>query len=54
MFGIGAGAIAQVIVQIAPSIRDKDGRSAAHPAGGRRPAQPASCVMYATGLLVSV
>ena len=42
MFGIGAGAIAQVIVQIAPAIRGDDG-PAAQPAHGRRPAdRPAS------------
>ena len=52
MFGIGAGAIAQVIVQIAP-VDPRRGRAAAHPAGGRRPAD-GLLVMYATGLLVSV
>jgi zinc transporter ZupT len=52
MFGIGAGAIAQVVVQIAPQIRDRAGRLL-HPlavwgllAG--------LAVMFATGLLVSV
>jgi zinc transporter, ZIP family len=52
MFGVGAGAIAQVIVQIAPQIRDSAGR-VLHPF--------AICglltglaVMYATSLLVSL
>ena len=52
MFGVGAGAIAQVIVQIAPQIRDSAGR-VLHPL--------AICglltglaVMYATSLLVSL
>jgi ZIP family zinc transporter len=52
MFGIGAGAIAQVIVQIAPAVRDESGRLL-HPlaAGGLL---TGLVVMYATGLLVSV
>ena len=52
MFGIGAGAIAQVVVQIAPSIRGADGRLL-NPlsAGGLA---TGLLVMYATGLLVSV
>jgi ZIP family zinc transporter len=52
MFGIGAGAIAQVIVQIAPSVRDQAGRLL-HPlaAGG---GLVGLGVMYTTGLLVSV
>jgi zinc transporter, ZIP family len=52
MFGIGAGAIAQVIVQIAPAVRDEAGRLL-HPlaAGGLL---TGLLVMYATGLLVSV
>ena len=52
MFGVGAGAIAQVVVQIAPQVRDGAGRLL-HPlavwgllAG--------LAVMFATGLLVSV
>jgi hypothetical protein len=52
MFGVGAGAIARVIVQIAPAVKDEAGRLL-HPL--------AACgllaglfVMYATGLLVSV
>jgi zinc transporter, ZIP family len=52
MFGIGAGAIAQVIVQIAPSVRDQAGRLL-HPlaAGG---GLVGIGVMYTTGLLVAV
>jgi ZIP family zinc transporter len=52
LFGVGAGAIAQVIVQILPQVRDRDGRlltplvSAGLLTG--------LLVMYATGLLVSV
>jgi zinc transporter, ZIP family len=52
MFGIGAGAIAQVIVQIAPQIRDAAGR-VLHPlaiAG----LLTGLAVMYVTGLLVSL
>jgi zinc transporter ZupT len=52
LFGVGAGAIAQVIVQILPQVRERDGRLLS----------PVVCagllggllVMYATGLLVSV
>ena len=52
MLGVGAGAIARVIVQIAPAVRDERGRllhalAAAGLAAGL-------LVMYATGLLVSV
>jgi zinc transporter, ZIP family len=52
MFGIGAGAIAQVIVQIAPAVKDETGRLL-HPlaVGGLL---AGLVVMYATGLLVSV
>jgi ZIP family zinc transporter len=52
LFGVGGGAIAQVIVQILPQVRERDGRllsplvSAGLLAG--------LLVMYATGLLVSV
>ena len=52
LFGVGAGAIAQVIVQILPQVRERDGRllsplvSAGLLAG--------LLVMYLTGLLVSV
>jgi len=52
MFGIGAGAIAQVIVQIAPAIRSDDGRLL-------NPLATSGLlvgllVMYLTGLMVSV
>jgi zinc transporter, ZIP family len=52
MFGVGAGAIAQVIVQIAPQIRDAAGR-VLHPLaiGGLL---SGLAVMYVTGLLVSL
>ena len=52
MFGVGAGAIAQVVVQIAPQIRDGAGRFL-HPlaVGGLL---TGLAVMYATGLLVSL
>ena len=53
MFGIGAGAIAQVIVQIYPSIRDREGGPLLSPlvAGGLL---CGLLVMYVTGLMVSV
>jgi zinc transporter ZupT len=52
MFGVGAGAIAQVVVQIAPQVRDGAGRLL-HPlaVGGLL---TGLAVMYATGLLVSL
>ena len=52
MFGLGAGAIAQVVVQIAPSIRDAAGRLL-HPlaVGGLL---GGLALMYATGLLISL
>jgi ZIP family zinc transporter len=52
MFGLGAGAIAQVVVQLAPSVRDEAGRLL-HPlaVGGLL---AGLLLMYATGLLVSV
>ena len=51
MFGLGAGAIAQVIVQIAPAVRDSAGKLL-HPlaVGG---IVTGVVLMYATGLLVS-
>ena len=52
LFGVGAGAIAQVIVQIAPSLRDRAGRLL-HPASVTGIAAGVA-IMYATGLLVSV
>lgn len=52
MFGLGAGAIAQVIVQIAPSVRDSAGRLL-HPlaVGGLL---TGVAVMFATSLLISL
>jgi zinc transporter ZupT len=52
MFGLGAGAIAQVIVQIAPSVRDRAGRLL-HPlaVGGL---VSGVALMYATSLLISL
>jgi zinc transporter ZupT len=52
LFGLGAGAIAQVIVQIAPTIRDTSGRLL-NPltAGG---IVSGLLLMYATGLLISL
>jgi zinc transporter, ZIP family len=52
MFGLGAGAIARVVVQIAPSIRDRDGRLLAPLTAGGLLAGLA--LMYATGLLISL
>jgi zinc transporter ZupT len=52
MLGIGAGAIAQVIVQIAPSLRDRAGTLLNPLAVGG--ILLGAAVMYATGLLVSV
>ena len=54
MFGIGAGAIAQVIVQITPSIRDRESKGpllSPLVAGGLL---SGLAVMYVTGLMVSV
>jgi zinc transporter ZupT len=52
MFGLGAGAVAQVIVQIAPSVRDRAGRLL-HPlaVGGLL---AGLVVMYTTSLLISM
>jgi zinc transporter, ZIP family len=52
MFGLGAGAIAQVVVQIAPSVRDAAGRLL-HPlaVGGLL---AGLALMYVTGLLISI
>ena len=52
MFGLGAGAIAQVIVQIAPSIRDSAGRLL-HPLAVAGVVS-GLVLMYATGLLISL
>ena len=52
MFGVGAGAIAQVVVQIAPAIRDASGRLL-HPLAVAG-LLTGLAVMYVTGLLVSL
>jgi zinc transporter ZupT len=52
LFGFGAGAIAQVIVQLSPTLRDGEGRTLHPVAVGGLLAGMA--VMFATGLLVSV
>ena len=52
MFGIGAGAIAQVVVQIAPAIRDGAGRLL-HPLAVAG-LLTGLAVMYVTGLMVSL
>ena len=52
MFGLGAGAIAQVIVQIAPSVRDSSGRLL-HPLAAAG-LLAGLALMYVTSLLVSV
>jgi zinc transporter ZupT len=52
LFGFGAGAIAQVIVQIAPSLRDDSGRLL-HPAAVAG-LLAGMAIMFTTGLLVSV
>ena len=52
LFGFGAGAIVQVIVQLTPSLRDSNGRTLHPVAVGGLLAGMA--LMFATGLLVSV
>jgi ZIP family zinc transporter len=52
LFGFGAGAIVQVIVQLAPSLRDEDGR-VLHP-GAVGGLLAGLALMFATGLLVSI
>jgi ZIP family zinc transporter len=52
LFGFGAGAIAQVIVQLAPSIRDGEGRTL-HPVAVAG-LLAGITLMFMTGLLVSV
>jgi len=52
LFGFGAGAIAQVIVQLAPTLRDEEGRLL-HPAAVSG-ILLGMATMFATGLLVSV
>jgi zinc transporter ZupT len=52
LFGLGAGAIAQVIVQLAPTIRDAAGRLL-HPLAAAG-VLSGLLLMYATGLLISL
>lgn len=52
LLGVGAGAIVQVVVQIAPAMRDAAGRYLTGPTVGG--VVSGIGVMYATGLLVSV
>ncbi len=52
LFGFGAGAIVQVIVQLAPSLRDGEGRTL-HP-GAVAGLLAGMALMFATGLLVAV
>jgi ZIP family zinc transporter len=52
LFGFGAGAIVQVIVQLAPSLRDDAGRTL-HP-GAVGGLLTGLALMFATGLMVSV
>jgi ZIP family zinc transporter len=52
LFGFGAGAIVQVIVQLAPSLRDEEGRTL-HPAAVAG-LLSGMALMFTTGLLVSV
>ena len=52
MFGVGVGAIARVVVQIAPQVRDRAGRML-HPLAAAGLAAGLA-LMYVTGLLVSV
>ncbi|HYH57612.1 MAG TPA: hypothetical protein VD790_00130 [Thermoleophilaceae bacterium] len=52
MFGLGVGAIARVVVQIAPQIRDRSGRLL-HPLAAAGLAA-GLLLMYVTGLLISV
>jgi zinc transporter ZupT len=52
LFGFGAGAIVQVVVQLAPSLRDDHGRTL-HP-GAVAGLLAGLALMFATGLMVSV
>jgi zinc transporter, ZIP family len=52
LFGLGAGAIAHVIVQVAPAVRDASGRLL-HPLAAAGVAT-GLLLMYATGLLISL
>ncbi len=51
LFGVGVGAIAQVIIQIAPSLRDRAGKVLDPTVAGGVSA--GLLIMYATGLLVA-
>jgi zinc transporter, ZIP family len=53
MLGIGAGAIAQVVVQIAPSLRDSRTGALLNPLAAVG-VIAGIALMYATGLLVSI
>lgn len=52
LFGVGVGAILQVIIQITPSLRDQAGKLLSLPVVGGLSA--GVVIMYATGLLVAV
>ena len=52
MFGVGAGAIAQVVVQIAPTLRDSAGKLLNPLAAAG--ALAGMALMYVTGLLVAL
>jgi ZIP family zinc transporter len=52
MFGLGVGAIARVVVQIAPQVRDRAGRLL-HPLAAAG-LVAGLALMYATGLLISI
>jgi zinc transporter, ZIP family len=52
LFGLGAGAIVQVVVQLVPSLRDERGR-ALHPVAVAG-LLAGMAIMFTTGLLVSV
>jgi zinc transporter ZupT len=51
LFGIGVGAIVQVIIQLAPSLRSRAGKLLDPTVAGGVPA--GLLIMYATGLLVA-
>jgi zinc transporter, ZIP family len=52
LFGVGVGAIVQVVVQLVPAVREKDGRLL-HP-GAVAGILAGVAVLYLTGLLISV
>jgi ZIP family zinc transporter len=51
LFGVGVGAIVQVVIQIAPSLRDQAGKILDPTVAGGVSA--GVVIMYATGLLVA-